>query len=289
MKSFAVAFKSVYEKGLMKYGFKKIKGSRLYYVRCVGDEIVHVIAVQDAFTPKQDSTGIFHKAFWIVFGVATVYRKEIQLNVLPKDNQLWLNKLSDICYTEHYCSKYDRKACDEIIPRLFEYHGADEDAMMEVIRKSFELTEKYALPVLDHITTLEECLKHFFKYNPIAISIKDASDRYIQGEVGGKYNEGLVCTLVYESDRIKEYENAWIKVYQEANEDELYYMNAGMSGITIEEHSKNETECEKKRKDKLILFDMLANTPECQEKIRRELEQRKSNNIEILRNCGLEL
>ena len=37
------AFKKVYGELLEPYGFKKLKGRNPYFVRMVGDEIVHVI------------------------------------------------------------------------------------------------------------------------------------------------------------------------------------------------------------------------------------------------------
>lgn len=76
MKSFKTAFKSVYEKGLMKYCFRKVKGDQLYYARCIGDEIVHVITFWEEFSYNQSHIGIFNKAFTVLFGAATVYRKK---------------------------------------------------------------------------------------------------------------------------------------------------------------------------------------------------------------------
>ena len=43
MKTLGTAFKQVYGEALKEYGFKKIKGKYPYYVRLIGDEIVHVI------------------------------------------------------------------------------------------------------------------------------------------------------------------------------------------------------------------------------------------------------
>ena len=100
MKTFKTAFKDTYEKGLMKYGFKKIKGSRPYYARCINNEIVHVISFQNKFTYKQNVPGIFNKAFTVLFGVATVYREKIAFDEQPKDNTEWLSELSTICYKE---------------------------------------------------------------------------------------------------------------------------------------------------------------------------------------------
>ena len=289
MKSFSTAFKSVYEKGLMKYGFKKVKGKRPYYVRCIGNEIVHVISYKDMFTYNQNIPGVFNKAFIVIFGVATVYRKKIAFDALPKDNTEWLSDLSDICFKENYYPAHDRRAYEKMIPIQFEYSGADEDAMMAEITRSFSLTEKYAIPVLDKVTTLEECMRHFFKYNYFILVIPEVTEAYVRGSAAGDDNEGLLSTRIYGKDRYDEYENAWKKVFKEADDNELYLINAGMSGFTMEDHRMNVIRRQKDLEEMLNEFDILQNIPEWQEKIRRELEQRKNNNIEILRECGFEI
>ena len=289
MKSFSTAFKSVYEKGLMKYGFKKVKGKRPYYVRCIGNEIVHVISYKDMFTYRQNIPGVFNKAFIVIFGVATIYRRKIAFDALPKDNTRWLSDLSEICFKENYYPAHDRRAYDEMIPIKFEYAGTDEDAMMAEITRSFALTEKYAIPVLDKVTTLEECMKHFFKYNNFILAIPEVTDAYVRGWAAGDHNEGLLSTRIYGKDKIEEYKNSWKKVFEESDENKLYLINAGMCGTTMEEHRRNVIEGKKELKELFNRFDILQNTPEWQEKIRKELEQRKNNNIEILRECGFEV
>ena len=281
MKSFSTAFKRVYEKGLMKYGFKKVKGKQPYYVRCIGNEIVHVIAFQNMYSLSQ-----FHKVFVVLFGVATVYRKEILFNFPPKFNQQWLKELSTICYKENYYPAHDAKAYEEMIPREFVYAIADENAMMAEITKSFALTEKYAIPILDKVTTLEACINHFFKYSSILLILSEISDAYVQGLIGRDDNEGLLSTRIYGREA---FENGWQRVFEEVDAEELYRMNAGLNKLTIEQHRENVMEHQKDLKEMLNIFDILQNTPEWQEKIRKELEQRKNNNIAILRECGFEI
>ena len=85
------------------------------------------------------------------------------------------------------------------------------------------------------------------------------------------------------------FENGWQRVFEEVDAEELYRMNAGLNKLTIEQHRENVMEHQKDLKEMLNIFDVLQNTPEWQEKIRRELEQRKNNNIEILRECGFDI
>ncbi|MCM1553311.1 MAG: hypothetical protein NC092_11520 [Butyrivibrio sp.] len=309
MKSFKAAFNSVYKKGLEKYGFKKVKGSRYYYARCVGDEIVHVI------TFRQFPKLIGNCTFTVMFGVATVYMEDIAMafDALEKDSSSWLSELSTICYKENYYPKYDEKAYEEMIPFRFEYdevdekimtdeikkvikdttgwEGWDENSMMDEINKSFELTVKYAIPVLDKITTLEDCVNHFYKYKQSLLSLlHEDSDAYIQGRWTEPHNVGLLTTVVYGNDRFEEYENAELKILEECNAHELYAMNReeGRWLITMEQHENNKKERMANHKAELEIYKKLMK-PEWQEKIHKELESRKKNNLELLRNYGLEI
>lgn len=304
MKSFKTAFNSVYEKGLAKYGFQKVKGSQPYYVRCIGDEIIHVITFRDYSNPCLDNK------FAILFGAATVYRKTIAIGEPGKDSQSWLSELSTISYKENYYSAYDRKACEEMIPFRFKYvrmdddimsdeikeaikdaigwDGCDDNSMMDAINKSFELTVKYAIPILDKITTLEDCVKHFFKYDISLLWLYEACDDYIQGRRGLPYNEGLLLTVIYGNDRFEEYENAKLKALEKCNEKELYDINAGTSGLTMEQHEKYKMERMANHKANLERYKELMK-PEWQAKIHKEFELRKKNNIEFLKEHGLEI
>lgn len=288
MKSFQAAFRSVYEKGLMQYGFRKVKGKYPYYARCIGDEIVHVITFREECSYKQSRPGVFDRQFAVLFGVATVYRRKMAFDEQPKWSQEWLNELSDICYKENYYPDYDERAYEEMIPFRFTYIGNDEDSMMEEIRKSYELTEKYAVPVLDGIKTLEDCMNYYFKYRPSLLWIIEVSDEYVQGWSGGAYNEGLLATVIYGKERFEEYKIAITREFKKYDDDELYRINAGLSGLTMEEYEKNKKEGMEKLDKKLCEFSELTN-PEWQEKIREELEARKKNNTDILRQGGFDV
>lgn len=279
MKSFKTAFKSVYEKGLMKYGFRKVKGIRPYYARCIGSEIIHVITFQEG-VPLLNC-----KEFAVLFGVVTVYRKKIAFDEPTKFSNDWLSELSTICFKENYYPAHDRKAYDEMIPFRFEYDGRYEENMTDAIVKSFELTEKYAIPVLDKVITLEECVRHYFKYIPRLLRI-EASDDYVKTWLGGEHNEGLLSIQLFGKDRFKEYEDARIKEFKEYDDDELYRINAGLSGLTMEQYRNNVIERKEWMQELLNTFQIMANNSEWQDKICKELEQRKKNNLETLKKFG---
>lgn len=279
MKSFKTAFKSVYEKGLMQYGFCKVKGTQPYYARCIGDEIVHVITFQE------DISSLNCKGFTILFGVVTVYRKKIAFDEPTKFSNDWLSELSSICFNENYYPMYDRRAFDEMIPFRFEYDKFYEETMMNAIIKSFALTEKYAIPVLDKITTLEECIKYFFKYKSVLLRI-EASDEFVKTWLCGEHNEGLLSIQIYRKNRFKEYEDAWRTVVKRDDDNELYRIKAGLSGLTMEQYRNAVIERKEWLQERLNTFQIMANDSEWQDKICKELKQRKNNNLETLEKYG---
>ena len=91
MKTLNSLFKQVFANGLREYGYIKIKGRQPYFARMIGDEIVQVITYENVWCG--DARG--YKAFGISGGGATVYRETINLNRSPRQNNEWLNDLSD--------------------------------------------------------------------------------------------------------------------------------------------------------------------------------------------------
>ena len=130
MKTFNTECKNVFGKGLKKYGFKKVKGKYPYYVRCVGNEIMHVI------TFDKDPSLLNEEAFSVLFGVATVYRENMPFDESTRFANEWLSRISDICFKENYYEKYDKKAY-EMIPSRFKYDNRYEATMFDAINNSY--------------------------------------------------------------------------------------------------------------------------------------------------------
>ncbi|MCL1824086.1 MAG: hypothetical protein FWG44_07780, partial [Oscillospiraceae bacterium] len=78
-------FKQVFGEALEPLGFKLIKSKYPYFVRLIGDEIIHIITIRNESTGKPG-----YKAFNILGGVATVYRQRISLDYNPQENNNWL-------------------------------------------------------------------------------------------------------------------------------------------------------------------------------------------------------
>ena len=73
------AFKQIFGEALEPYGFKAIKGKYPYIVRVVNNEMLHIVTYHET-SPIWPAD----KAFEILGGVATIYRKRISLDKSPK-------------------------------------------------------------------------------------------------------------------------------------------------------------------------------------------------------------
>ena len=277
-KSLQTEFVKYYKEKLEPYGFKKVKGRQPYFVRVVNDEILHIISFRNEFTIKQ-----YCKAFAVQFGVATLYRKEIALGESTKYTGEWLTELSIIPDEEKDFEEYKG-----LIPFRFEYVEGDEDDMHDKIVQSFEYTEIMAISMLNNIINLEECVKYFFKYKPGLMRV-DADDRYIIKWMAGRHNEGLLTTMVYGKERYREYIRIREILFEEGCRRELERIHNGKSGLTLEEYKLYEIDRREGMQRLIKAFEILVSEPEWKAKVSNELELRKKNNIELLKNYGIEI
>ncbi len=276
MATLGTMFKKIYGEALAPYGFKKIKGKQPYFVRFVKEEILHIITYREEFSYKSN-----HKAFVILFGVATIYRKEIALEESIEFSSDWLDELFIIPSKEEKFASYN-----DVIPFRFEYELSEERLMCNEIKKAFELTEKFALSILNEIDSLEKCVTYFYKYKPGLMRLY-ADDRYVLRYFGGRHNEGLLCTLVYGKERCNEYKNILIEKLEEENKRELEYINNGRSGLTLEEYRNVVNEKKEQIEEFISSFNALVGDINWKQKVDNELCLRKENNIAILKKCEI--
>ena len=275
-KSLQTEFVKYYKEKLEPLGFKKVKGRQPFFVRVVNDEILHIIS----FYGEKD---LNCQAFMVSFGVATVYRKEIKLGESTRYTGEWLSELWHVPHKEESFAEYEG-----VIPYRFKYVAGDEGAMQDKIVQSFEYTEKMAIPILDDIITLEACVKHFFKYKPGLMRI-DADDRYVINWLGGSHNEGLLATMIYGKERFEEYVKIRENLFEEYSKLELEWIHNGQSGLTLEEHRLGEIDRRGQMQKMINAFEILVSEPEWKAKVSNELELRKKNNIELLKQYGIEI
>lgn len=272
MATFGTTFKRIYGEGLKKYGFKKIKGRQPYFVRMIGDEIIHVITYRPV-----NAYNFSHKEYEIYGGIATVYRANIDLDKTPRDNAVWLRELY----------RFYRK-CDDVIEKkryqevgLFSYEKDNEQAMAKSIEYSLEVTEKYVIPRLDKTTNVKEGVDFFKEDNTTLLAMYRNFGR---GQSGYEYNECLLNILVYTQD---EYINYIKNLYEECNNRILNEMKTGLNGFTMEQYQYDKEWRWKGMEEEIEVFTEISNSPEKYREVMEELERRKEHNLEVLKKYGV--
>lgn len=163
-KSFKTEFVKYYKEKLEPLGFVKVKGAQPYFVRVVKDEILHIITYMEV-----PSTQYGYKSFHLMCGVATVYRKEINFTVSPKNNSDWLVALGTI--NEKKDTEYPLVA----IPRnLMEFYYN-----MDNIEAVLEETWKGTMILLNELNKVEDMdrvLWYLLKYDVKNVSFLQSLD-----------------------------------------------------------------------------------------------------------------
>ena len=272
MATFGTTFKKIYGEGLKKYGFKKIKGRQPYFVRMIGDEIIHIITYRPV-----NAYNFSHKEYEIYGGIATVYRANIDLDKTPRDNAVWLSKLYHFYRRCNDVS--EKKRYQEI--GLFSYEKDNEQAMAKSIEYSLEVTEKYVIPRLDKITNVREGVDFFKEYDTTLLTIKR---NFGKGQSSYEYNEGLLNVLVYTLD---EYISYVKNLHEECNNRILNEMKTGLNGFTMEQYQYDKEDRWKGMEDEIEVFTEISNSPEKYREVMEELERRKEHNLEVLKKYGV--
>lgn len=190
------AFKQIIGKALEPYGFKVIKGRHPYIVRVINNEILHIITFRPEHPeyPKD-------KAFGIMGGIATIYRKKITLDLSPKQNHEWLSYMFD--FYEALVAESD----DNVYGQLFKscYYSESSESLISVLNNGAENLIKYVLPVMDNINDIDSCLDYMQKFkkpcNPrkcmkICSYYPDEDESFLYF-LSAKENEGYHDILAY--------------------------------------------------------------------------------------------
>ena len=149
------AFKQIFGEALEPYGFKAIKGKYPYIVRVVNNEILHIVTYHET-SPIWPAD----KAFEILGGVATIYRKRISLDKSPKQNYDWLT------YVHRFYSSLTHDFDKEMLRSLHisRYYSDNVETMIDALKKGVEGTINFILPVFDKINNIDSCLDYFDEF-----------------------------------------------------------------------------------------------------------------------------
>ena len=295
MATFETEMKRAYSEALAPYGFKKLKGRYPYFVRMAGEEILQVITYykDKGLEPSQ--------VFCMFCGIATVYRKKINLECSPRDNTLWLLPYRNIYMDSHpFCSwedvpeySFEYEMPEEMSLRRLEnatkYGGVIKvvspyplPTMQEAIERSLDLTRQEIIPVFNTVTDLKSCAEYYQKYDSLCIHM----DERFPFDWVLNYREQLFNLKVYDS--ADEFSKARskdrklnIQVVQHRNK------NKWPSYLEIDSEETMWSEANEANQKQTALFEKLLNDPEIHTEALAELELRRQQNTETLRGYGL--
>ncbi len=246
------AFEQVFGEALEPLGFVKIKSKHPYFVRVVNGEILHIITYRTEQPQYPED-----RAFNILGGVATVYRKKIDLSVGIKNNYNWLRSSVDDFYAISLGDDHDRYYRQTI--SCFYYFSEIEKSMLSALNDSLELVKKYMLPVLNDVDTLEKSIEFFEKFMLLIDTSAYNTDLCFDGD--SDYNEGFLY-IKTDYQKLKE---KWRRIVEGENK-------------ILPETLKRVTELYK------FFVDPVFNKA-----VLDELEKRKKSNIENLKLYGVNI
>ena len=279
MPTFNTLFKKVYEEALAPYGFVKLKGKQPYFVRLIGDEIIHVISY------KSEQTGTHLKAFNILGGVATVYRGALTLELSPIRNSVWMAQNNHIYGALHPYETEEEKSY-RISIMQFEYEKDNEASMLDALYKSFEVTKKVMLPEMDKARDLKSALEYTDMFTANALHMLYMKEEFWQKRFGYEYKESLLQIKVYSTEEYVEMRKEEQEKYFKKT---LHDIEIGKNGMTKEELEWEREEGKIYLQEDIEQFQFLMNDPEQYARIMQELERRKAENTQRLREYGFEV
>lgn len=263
------AFKQVFGAALEPLGFVKVKSRYPYYVRLIGDEILHII------TFKKER--YCNDKFDVFGGIATVYRHEIDFH---QDIGLNLNWMQSIDRFYIYNFKYAPNTHDLYEPPLnYRFEPDNNASIISAFSEASRHTQMYVLPVLDNVVSLRGCIDFCNIHCSANLILYSPDENFGIKYDSGKSSEGLLYIKIDDhSDMTKEIQ----KSLTLQNE----FIKDNKSSVSFDNLCRI---YEEQRKVTVEKRDSIYNVPELYKKVLDELERRKRINIEALRAYGINI
>jgi hypothetical protein len=158
-KTLNAAFIQIFGEALKPLGFKRIKSKYPYFVRLIGDEIIHIVTYRDEWEGKPG-----YKSFVIYGTVTTIYSESPDLTLKPSDNINWFD-----CNIGFYRKQNPFISAEEsssMFKKLyrFTYKIDDEESMFCEVKRSLEETERIMLAIFNEVTNLNKCIKYLYEF-----------------------------------------------------------------------------------------------------------------------------
>ena len=267
--TFNACMKKHFDEAFGPYGFKKLKGKYPYWGRMIGDEILQIITYKNEWSMKP------YKDFSIWGGVATVYRKKIDLDIAPRD-QVWMSdaraiyqKLNKCTYNEYnYDNSFDMN---------------NEMDMEDKIVKAIEITCNGLLKELETAKDIESCIDYINKYDSPLFNILSFENLDSIRED----DEGI---LLFKEYSIEEYRNYKTKQHQKSIKRllEMYSQNGTRDEKEYSENYKrNCLENEEKMNKEIDIFKNIKKSEESIINLKNIEKIFRINNIKYLTEKGL--
>ena len=265
------AFKKVYGEVLEPYGFQKMKGRNPYFVRMVGDEIVHVITC----IPRQRIMRTDNKKFDILAGVATVYRGRINLDETVRSNMNWMQSIVGF-HRSSPLFEGDKDMFDKWY--MFSY-DEDDESLIASMKYTAELVKYIVLPIIDRAYNLEACYEYFTRYGAIVAINKNEYEL----EKTHDDKEGLITTKIFDE---KKYRIIRENNFEKWKKKAFITVNDKRNNYSMLDYEKQKEMFYEYMLDDIKKFNELVSNPE---KLEGLYQKRKRNNLEILKKCGIEV
>lgn len=287
MSSIITVLKKVYKEGLEPKGFVQLKGRHPYFVRVIGGEIVQVITFRKEPGPvglREENYEYAHPElghFRIFGGIATVYRKKLDLSLALKYNLNWMLSHSEI-YTRENKPNIDKDVSDSVYEYV--YKKDDEHSMYEIAQRSLDMTYKILLSVFDKVNDVEDCIRYFEHFNSPCMNLSDKREYGWDDERFGTDPDSEALLYIYTKS------NDDYKIQTKKACKNWYELcNSEKTGLTMEDYKKYCEEVEMSRMRKVTIRDRILFTENVYNNALKELERRKNNNLEGLRACGVKI
>ena len=158
----------------------------------------------------------------------------------------------------------------------FYYNPTSTEDMLKVLKRALKVTEDTALPVINPAVTLEKCMDYF-----------GVMEHFICPTLGDS-GEGLLCTKIFSADEFVMFcgRSCEREIERCRRELDSNFNLSPKRRASLEERIKYIMSRREEGKKKS--YEFFAN-PELKEKAPVELERRKKENVEKLRQYGLNI
>jgi len=286
-------FRQIFGEALVPLGFIKIKNKHPYFIRLIGDEILHIVTYTNP-----------DKHFDIRGGVATVFRKRLSLDESPSYNINWLKGIIDFFnkstpiddnpkyssddLREFYYSEETKYNLYGEIIQMPNFHGT----IIDVVEHTSKLTEEIIVPILNKVIDIDSCIEYFHKFG-LLMHIYDDVEDFFNKDDYNFYNEGLLYIKSGNRDLFIKSIELSIETQLARTTCSIEKGRSRFEQAYIEYHEKEIMNFENERPQRIAryneIFDRLFKNSGWYTKALSELERRKAANIEILRSYGLNI